>query len=216
MCDKVLLPSREDADKLLAWAYKHNPGPWATHCQVTAKAAELIARKCGLNADRAYVSGLLHDIGYYGYRDGCGRTCHIYLGYELMMEKGYEPIAKICLSHSFPYQDIRAYGGSDMNCTDNELATIIAFLTETTYDCYDKLIQLCDCLGSAQGICLMERRMMDVVNRHGINEFTLKRWAAFFAVKDYFDRQCNTNIYNLFYDEIHASVFGYGKGSANV
>ena len=201
------IPSRDDANSLLHWASRQNPGPWVEHCKAVARIAETIASKCGLDADRAYVSGLLHDIGYYGYRDGMGSTCHIYLGYKLMMEQGYADIARICLTHSFPVQDIRAYGGSDMNCSDSEIAEIKRFLADTVYDDYDKLTQLCDCLGTAQGVCLMESRMVGVVRRHGFKDLTIPKWDAFFALKKYFDDRCGMNIYGLFRDEIVAGIF---------
>ena len=53
-----LLPSRNEAEKLLSLASELNPGPWTEHCRVTGRAAETIAKKCGLDAKRAYVSGL--------------------------------------------------------------------------------------------------------------------------------------------------------------
>ena len=201
-------PSKSEAETLLQWAHSQNPGPWSNHCRVVARAAETIARKSGLDPDKAYILGLFHDIGYYGYKDGKGPTCHIYLGYKLMMEKGHDTAAKICLTHSFPYKDIGAYGGSDMNCSDEERVFIKSFLSSTEYNDYDKLIQLCDCLGTAQGIVTMEKRMLDVVMRHGFNDFTIKKWGSYFAIKDYFDKLCGINIYSLFYDEIKASVFG--------
>lgn len=203
-----LFPTKEEAEKFLSWANERNPGPWVDHCRVVAKAAETIALRCGLDEIKAYVFGLLHDIGYCEYKNGKGKTCHIYSGYELMMEKGFEAAARICLSHSFPIQDIRAYGGSDMNCSNDEIDFISAFLTETSYDDYDKLIQLCDCLGTAQGICLMEQRMLNVTMRHGFCDFTIKRWQAFFALKELFDKMCGLNIYNLFAEEISTSIFG--------
>lgn len=205
------MPSREDADELFAKAREQNPGPWVEHCKTAARAAEIIARESGLDAERAYVSGLLHDIGYCEYRNGKGRTSHIYIGYELMAEKGYETIAKICLSHSFPHphQDVKFYAGSDMkNCSAAELSVIGAFLSETVYDDYDKLIQLCDCLTGTSGVIIMEKRMMDVVMRHGFNDFTVKKWGSYFALKNYFDKLCGINFYNLFYDEITTGIFG--------
>jgi len=204
----MLIPSREEAEKLLSWAHAQNPGPWADHCSVVARAAEAIARKAGLDAERAYVSGLFHDVGYYSYRDGKGTTCHIYAGYQLMMGKGYDEIARICLTHSFPYQDIGAYSGTDMYCSNEELAEIAVFIAEAIYDDYDKLIQLCDCLGTAQGMCLMERRMLDVTRRHGFRDFTLTKWDSYFALKGYFDRKCGINLYSLFRDELNANIFG--------
>jgi len=204
---KQLQPTREDANTILAWASIQNPGPWINHCKNVAKAAEAIAHAGGLDTERAYVSGLLHDIGYYAYRGGKGKTCHIYTGYEMMTEKGYPAIARVCLTHSFPHQDIRAYGGADFNCSDEEIAIISKFLSGAVYDDYDKLIQLCDCLGSAEGICLMEKRMLDVTMRHGFGEFTISRWGSFLELKNYFDKICGLNIYSLFYDELVASIF---------
>ena len=200
-------PSREEAEKIVTWAYEQNPQPWAEHCRTVARAAETIAQKCGLDAYRAYILGLFHDIGYHEYRSGKGRTCHIYIGYEFMMKKGYKDIAKICISHSFPYKDIKAYGGSDMNCNDEELAFINSFLAETEYDDYDKLIQLCDCMAGAQ-IVTLEKRILSVIMRHGFSSPALiKKYETWFEIKDYFDKLCGINIYNLFYDEIKNSIF---------
>ena len=94
-----------------------------------------------------------------------------------------------------------------MNCSDSELAEVNAFLAETVYDDYDRLIQLCDCLATAQGVCLLEQRMVGVVSRHGFKDLTVKKWGAYFALKDYFDRMCGLNIYELFRDEILANIF---------
>ena len=207
MKPKQTMPTREEAESLFSWALEQNPEPWGEHCRVAARAAETIAKKCGLESDRAYILGLFHDIGYYAYRNGKGRTCHIYIGYELMTDRGYSDIAQICLTHSFPLKDIRAYGGSDMNCSDEEKAAIVSFLSETEYDDYDKLIQLCDNLGTAQGVITMEKRMLGVVMRAGFNDFTLKKWEAYFALKDYFDKKCGTNVYTLFRDEIISGIF---------
>jgi len=195
-------PTKHEAESLLQAGYNENPGPWATHCKTTARAAETIAAKCGLDSNRAYVSGLLHDIGYADFRDYKGRTCHIILGCERMLQKGFGAIARICLSHSFPYRDIGAYGGSDTNWSDTEKDSIVQFLSTANFDDYDKLIQVCDSLATTDNICLMDKRMMGVVRRHGFSEFTIRKWEATFALKDYFDDLCGENIYNFFSDEI--------------
>jgi len=204
-----LMPSREKAENILLWANEKNPGLWIGHCKATAIAAETIALKGGLDPEKAYILGLLHDIGYHGYENGKGTTCHIYFGYDLMMEKGYETVAKICLTHSFPaVQDINTYSGFDMYCSNDEKAFISSFLLETIYDDYDKLIQLCDCLGTPHGITTIEKRNVEGVMRKGFNVNTLKNWTSYFEQKDYFDEKCGINIYNLFYDEIKSSIFG--------
>ena len=206
MSDK-LFPSKHEADQILAWAHEQNPTPWTFHCKNVAVAAESIASKCGMDSNRAYAMGLLHDIGYHAYRNFKGETCHIYIGYKLMMEKGYDEVAKICLTHSFPYKDFRAYSGTDMNCSEEEKEFITAFLSEIDYDDYDRLIQLCDCLGSIQGICIVEKRLTANVMKGTYNEFMLKNWGAYLDLKCYFDGKCNMNIYNLFYDEINDDIF---------
>lgn len=202
--EEVKIPSREEAESLLAWANEQNPGAWAKHCEVVAGAAEAIAAKCGLDSERAYVSGLLHDIGRY---EGVRDLHHIYAGYALLNSKGYKTAARICLSHSFPYQNLGAYSGSDYDCTEDELAVIVSFLEQIDYDNYDKLIQLCDSLGSADGVCIIEKRITNVVLRYGFNDFTLRKWESIFKLKNYFDKLCGMNIYDLFYDEIRRVSF---------
>ena len=202
------IPSRKEAEDLITWANEQNPGPWIAHSRVVGRAAEEIAQKCRLDKDRAYISGLLHDIGYYSYRDGRGEKDHIFAGYDLMMNNSYDVIAKICLSHSFSYQDAETVPDSWITCSDEEMMFITTFLTETTYDDYDKLIQLCDALCLPQGVVMMEKRLVDVVMRKGFRSSTLKKWDAWFSLKNYFDKLCGTNIYTLFYDEINTSIFG--------
>ena len=53
-----MLPTKEEAEQLLIWGHGCNPGVWVDHSRVVARAAGTIALKCGLDADRAYVSDL--------------------------------------------------------------------------------------------------------------------------------------------------------------
>jgi len=198
------MPSEDEAEALLDWAHSLNPGPWTAHSRVVARAAKTIAAACGLAPERAYVLGLLHDIGRYA---GVRELYHVYAGYTLMRERGYDEAARICLSHSFQLQDLRAFGGGTADCTAEELAVLETELMTMTYDEYDRLIQLCDALGSAQGVCLIEARLMDVVRRRGFNEFTLQRWDAIFALKAHFDALCGGNVYGLFREELQTGLF---------
>ena len=203
----TLYPSKDEATLILSWANEQNPGPWINHCKFSAIAAETIALKCGMDVEKSYVFGLLHDIGYFAYRDFKGDTCHIYSGYTLMMDKGYNEVARICLTHSFPYKDFRAYLGTDMTCSDNEKDFVSTFLSEIEYDDYDRLVQLCDCLSTTQGICIVEKRLISAVMKGTYNEFIYKNWCSFLELKEYFDKKCNMNINNLFYDDICKDIF---------
>jgi HD superfamily phosphohydrolase YqeK len=198
------LPSRKDAEAILYWGQEQNPGPWTEHSRVVARVAETIAAHCHLNPDDAYVLGLLHDIGRF---EGPGDMHHIVAGYHLLMGKSYPRAARICLTHSFPYQDIGAYSGKTFDCTQEELLLVRETLSHAKYDSYDSLIQLGDALGLPQGVCLLDVRLMDVARRHGFNDFTLKKWDAIFALKKHFDELCECNIYDFFYDEIRDVSF---------
>ena len=55
--------NRFRALELLEWGEKQNPGPWRAHSLTAARAAEAIANACGMDAERAFVFGALHDIG---------------------------------------------------------------------------------------------------------------------------------------------------------
>ena len=80
-----MLPTREEAERILAEAGKCNPGPWVNHSRVAAHCAEKIAEKCeDIDPEKAYIVGLLHDIGRkFGTRhlghvsDGYTYICHL-------------------------------------------------------------------------------------------------------------------------------------------
>ena len=57
------------------------------------------------------------------------------------------------------------------------------YLAQVEYNDYDRLIQLCDSLANATGFCLMEKRMLDVGFRYGINDILLRKWQATFDIK---------------------------------
>ena len=56
-------PERETAEALLREAESCNPGPWGNHSRIAARCAERIAASAGMETEKAYVLGLLHDIG---------------------------------------------------------------------------------------------------------------------------------------------------------
>lgn len=192
--NNMKIPTRSDAERLLAEGGKRNPGPWIDHSRHVAVAAEAIASHTEhLDADEVYILGLLHDIGR---QEGQTNMRHTLDGYTFLMALGYEDSARICLTHSFAMQDIHAHAGI-WDCQREELDFMTHWLAGVTYCDSDRLIQLCDAMALASGICLLETRLVDVALRHGINEFTLPRWRAFFNLKAYFDNLTGQSIYNL-------------------
>lgn len=188
------VPSIETASKLVEEAAVLNPGPWIDHNKTAAMCAKCIAEKCeGMDADAAYVMGLLHDIGR---REGIMDMRHIFAGYQFMMSLGYEDSARICLTHSYPYKDVHAYNGQN-DCSEEETEFIASFINSVEYNDYDRLIQLCDAISFPDGPTYVEKRLVDVVLRRGFNELTIPKWKAFLELKTYFDEKTGTDIYKL-------------------
>lgn len=188
------IPTIEQANDMLNQAEKMNPGPWVEHCKSTANNAKLIAEKCvHMNADSAYVFGLLHDIGR---REGFKDIMHIFDGYYYLSGHGFDDAASICLTHSFPMKDIYTFFGK-IDCTQKEISFLQNYLEEKEYTDYDKLVQVCDAISMPRGAVVMEKRFVDVATRHGLPDFTLKKWQSYLKLKEYFDDKAKCNIYTL-------------------
>lgn len=185
--------TRIEAERELKLAVKLNPGAWEGHSLSVAKNAEIIAKAANLDSEKAYICGLLHDIGR---RAGIYGIRHLFDGYDHLISLGQPEIAKICLTHSFPIKDVNTFFGK-IDCTQEQLNFLDRFLAETVYDDYDILIQLCDAISLPNGACIMEKRFVDVAIRHGLYDFTIKKWKAFLATKTHFDNLCNCNVYEL-------------------
>ena len=185
-----MLPTRETAEWLLREAEQCNPGPWGDHSRTAAHCAEKIAQACGdLDADKAYILGLLHDIGR---KFGVRHLGHVSDGYTYMMSLGYDEVAKICLTHSFNNQKMNEYIGK-FDTTADEAALIETQLQSAQYDEYDKLIQLCDALAGAEGILDIEARMEDVKQRYGL--YPTAKWNRNLEIKKHFEEKTGKSIY---------------------
>lgn len=185
-------PDRNEAERLLHDAEELNPGLWENHSRVVAKCAETIAKACGdLDPEKAYVLGILHDIGR---RFGVKHFCHIYDGYMYMLELDFPQAARICLTHSFCTQCVEDYIGN-FDVTPEQLQIIKNALSECVYDDYDRIIQLCDSIAMAEGAVTIEKRMDDVKQRYGW--YPQEKWDKNIELKKYFEKKAKCNIEEL-------------------
>lgn len=192
-------PSLAEAQRMLSEAEKNNPGPWIAHSKFVAQAAEIIAKHCPkLEAQVAYNLGYLHDIGR---QEGVSDMRHILDGYHFLITQGFEDAAQISLTHSFPIKNIQAVAG-EWDCSPEEFALIKQFLQRVKYTDYDRLIQLCDCLALPNGFCLIEKRLVDVSLRRGVNAYTIERWKGYLQLKNDFEAIIGSSIYALLPDVI--------------
>lgn len=187
-----MLPTREEAIELVRDGLVANPGPWGRHCLTAAHCAEKIADACGdMDLEKAYILGLLHDIGR---KFGVRHLGHVSDGFSYMKKLGYDEVAKICLTHSFNNHTVDEYIGK-FDVTERELALIKSELEKITYDEYDMLIQLCDSLAGADGVLNIEERMGDVKKRYG--SYPQNKWDSNIRLMHYFENKMGKNIYQV-------------------
>lgn len=184
-------PDRREAERLLREAEVCNPGPWGNHSRIAARCAERIAEKAGMDREKAYILGLLHDIGR---KFGIKHLAHVSDGYHYMMDLGYADAARICLTHSFCQPKLEVYIGN-FDISPEEQAKLQTLLKELEYDDYDRLIQLCDCLAGSEGVMDMEARMLDVKRRYGF--YRQDKWDTNLWLKHYFEEKTGTDIYDI-------------------
>ena len=190
-----MLPTAEQALEELKLAEKLNPGPWVRHSVNVGIAARNIAEKVSwLSPEKAYIVGLLHDIGR---RVGVvDIPTHVYEGYGYCMEKGWDEAARICMTHSY----LRMRDEFSAEPDSEQEKAIRAYIMNCRADDYDRLIQLCDSLAVDYGFVILEKRFVDVTRRYGIMEGYIKGWDIAFSIKEYFEKAMGCSIYDVLPD----------------
>lgn len=131
------------------------------HTRGVAAAAEKIAARIpGMNGEKAYVLGLLHD---YGKRIGEREEnkFHGQEGYEQMMFLGYPDVAQICLTHTFPDKN---FDRGQYSFPDEWIEWAREKLAGTVYTDYDYLIAFCDKLFEACEMVSIEKELRRSLN----------------------------------------------------
>lgn len=205
------LPSIKLVKSWMKEGYKQNPGPWVKHSELVANAAKIIVEQMdGLNPNKAYIMGLIHDIGR---KVGITQDRHSIDGYNFLKLQGYEELGRICITHCFPNKNVNANVGI-WDCNKEELNFIEMFLANCNYDDYDRLIQLCDCISVEDKYILIEKRIVDVILRYNLKTQVpigislLEKWQKFLEIKEYFDKVIGKSIYSLLPNVVE-NTFGF-------
>lgn len=174
------------------WYKFHN------HVYGVAKVSEKLAEKLGLDTERAYVLGLMHDCGKI--HETYEKRFHGVIGYE-MFKNTDKDIARVSLLHSF-YDNLLPEG-RDLdryfygNQEDKEF--VINYIKDIEITEYDKIIQLCDGLANCSGLVTLEDRAKEFAGRYN---FEMPKYIVENAhkMKEYFDKKLGFDVYNLFDD----------------
>ncbi len=171
-------------------------GNWYEHSVYVASAAYAIADRLKMDAEKAFVMGVMHDIGRSFSK---GQFQHIRDGYEYLTSLGYAEIAKICLTHSFVIQDINTYVGK-MDISEAEQMKYQYILRMQQYDFYDRLIQLCDSISTGNGYVIPEKKFVTNAFKYGFKETTIEKWRTVLEIYESFEERLGMNV-NLFVEQ---------------
>ena len=145
------------------------------HSYAVANCAKKIAQRCGLDGEKAYVLGLLHDIGYH-----MGLSQHPIKGYLYLKDLGVDSeYANICLTHSFLCGNPN-FTADGLLVVDGEVKPnsiipykeemqkrfFLNFLQNHKYTEYEHIINVCD-LMCTDKIIGLEARLADLIERKG-------------------------------------------------
>ena len=183
------------------------------HCSAVADIAQTIAAHCGLDRNKAWVIGLLHD---------CGRikdepnenVFHGLVGWHYMQKKGFPELARYSLTHTFYDKD---FNMDNYPQNKNDLMTCKKLLENIEYDDYDRLLQLADLCNNMGKSCTLEYRMESISKRYKIpylNVLSVFKTAN--RIKAYFDAKCGQDIYRLLGIKNETTIPGHKNGSKNM
>lgn len=175
--------SIEEAYKLLEEAPRNNKELWIKHSVNVAIVAERLAEQLKLDGKKAYVLGLVHDIGRRA-REHVGLR-HIIEGYNYLKCLGYDEEARGCLTHTFYARNlvIPNLTKKNTNLTRNEIDFIADYINKNGFNIYDKILQIADNMGSASGINTIERRRTESMLRYGITDISEKTYKEYLMYK---------------------------------
>ena len=184
------MTSKEALDLLMKDDSKAPNTGWIDHSICVGNAAGLIAQKLNLDSEKAKVLGYIHDIG----KKMGSFPLHDINGYNYIKDLGYDlEYANICLTHS--------YLNNDYLCTAGEKPDYIEFRDEFIknheYTIYEKIINLCD-LMCTNKVMTVDKRLIDIIIRRGVNENTSYHIKEVYKLKEYIDSLLGYDVYSLF------------------
>lgn len=173
-----------------------NPtGSWVEHSIRVGQAAERIAKKIGIDSDKAAAMGYLHDIGkIYGEP----YSQHVVKGYEYLKSMGIsDEYANICLTHSYLNNDINCTAGGIPDKDSYKYQFRKDFIENHQYNIYDKIIKCCDLFCTAQ-FMTMDERLIEIMLRKGAHDNTVYHITYAQKLKKELEEKMGCNLYSLF------------------
>jgi hypothetical protein len=169
------------------------------HSINVAKAAKIISSRIeSLDAERAFILGLIHDIGKI-FLNSEEKYKHPLWGYRKLIGIDKEA-AEICISHPFPqFDDCSEYVNFFCRYDKKESEYVLEILRGVSCDSiYIKLVQVCDKLASKDGFVSIEKKFDWYKEKYGVsNSFLNSNYLALIGKKAELEFLAKINIYSL-------------------
>lgn len=172
---------------------------WILHSICVGNASAVLAKALHLDEDYARTLGFIHDIGKRFSYDANGVYMHEVYGYNYIKSLGYgDEYAGICVKHSFLNHDVECVA-TDREEIDklNPNYAFVKNYIQNEYTIYDKIINLCD-LMCTNKVLTIDKRMLDLLVRHGVYKKTHYHIVQTIQLKESFDKMLGYNLYDLF------------------
>lgn len=194
----------KDAKKLVEQDRGKSQDRRINHCLCVGDTAGRIAtalkeKGYDIDVDKTMALGYIHDIGYRFEKKYVDVFFHAIEGYKYLKSLGYdEEYAGICIKHSFLNHDIDCLAGDgDETDKTNKHYDFVKNYIQSEYSLSEKVINLCD-LMCTDKVTTMEKRIIDILIRHGAYKNTQYHLIESFKLKQYFDDLLGFNLYTLF------------------
>lgn len=193
-----MIPTKSDITKLLDQAGQVPKNrSWVQHSYGVGDSAGRIATALNakgqdLDVEKVTKLGYLHDIG----KTFDPWVLHPLNGYKYLRDLGYDDeYCQICLSHSFVNNDPFCMFSDFMQPErDHE---VIEFIQSHTFTPEEKIVALCDMMYGTE-MWSLDKRIIDVISRHGTGPKTAERILESFKLKRHIDDLLGHNLYDLF------------------
>lgn len=164
------------------------------HTMGIAMFSRLLAmRITGLNPEKAYIMGLLHDYGK-KYDESLNNHFHGLVGYLELKELGWDAPARICLTHTFPDKEFALENYPSYPIED--LKRVKKILADIEYDDYDRVVQYSDMFLEGLKITTLEERIAHIKQRYHLSDADEQCLLTdAMCLKKYFDAKCGEDTY---------------------
>lgn len=166
------------------------------HSVTVANAAELIAARSNLDVEKAFLYGLMHDVGKF-FVSPEEKYKHPRMGYELMVKQNPD-VADVCIAHPFPDFNLKSYVLTYCHGDLVEARRIEGLLSGVQMNDYIELIQLCDKLSGIDNYVRLEDKFNWYRQTCTVDEFSFQaNFNRLSTIKMHWDALIGGDLYTL-------------------